>query len=139
MSVLSSMCFLPRYYVRVYSSVMCMLPCLIFISYAPALHHYRDRLNVVHFIGSFKPWQWLRFADGTVFPRNTSSKDSIELVQQWWNVFDKFIGGKVRCLSLSFHHVVCCSEPGKFSNQKKRKHAACDLATKCQASLAVVD
>ncbi|KAF9929713.1 Glycogenin-1 [Linnemannia zychae] len=63
-------------------------------SYAPAYQQYRDRLAVVHFIGNFKPWQWLRFADGTVFPRNTSSKDSIELVQQWWNVYDKFVGGK---------------------------------------------
>ncbi|KAG0034510.1 hypothetical protein BGZ81_004324 [Podila clonocystis] len=63
-------------------------------SYAPAFQQYRDRLNVVHFIGSFKPWQWLRFADGAVFPRNTSSKDSIDLVQKWWNIYDKYIGGK---------------------------------------------
>ncbi|KAF9144766.1 hypothetical protein BGX30_011529 [Mortierella sp. GBA39] len=63
-------------------------------SYAPAYQQYRDRLAVVHFIGNFKPWQWLRFADGAVFPRNTSSKDSIDLVQQWWNVFDNFVGGK---------------------------------------------
>ncbi|KAF9131515.1 hypothetical protein BGW39_001691 [Mortierella sp. 14UC] len=63
-------------------------------SYAPAYQQYRDRLAVVHFIGNFKPWQWLRFADGKVFPRNTSSKDSIDLVQQWWNVFDNFVGGK---------------------------------------------
>ncbi|KAG0245718.1 nucleotide-diphospho-sugar transferase [Mortierella sp. GBAus27b] len=63
-------------------------------SYAPALQHYKDRLKVIHFIGAFKPWQWLRFADGAVFPRNTSSKDSIELVQKWWNIFDKFVGGK---------------------------------------------
>lgn len=65
------------------------------ISYAPAFQQYRDRLNVVHFVGSFKPWQWLRFADGAVFPRNTSSKDSIDLVQKWWNIYDKYIGGKV--------------------------------------------
>ncbi|GJJ70702.1 glycogenin [Entomortierella parvispora] len=63
-------------------------------SYAPAFQQNRDRLAVVHFIGAFKPWQWLRFADGTVFPRNTSSTDSIELVQQWWNVYDKYVGGK---------------------------------------------
>ncbi|KAF9999479.1 hypothetical protein BGZ80_002275 [Entomortierella chlamydospora] len=63
-------------------------------SYAPAYQQYKDKLNIVHFIGSFKPWQWLRFADGTVFPRNTSSKDSITLVQQWWNIFDRYIGGK---------------------------------------------
>ncbi|KAG0359053.1 hypothetical protein BG005_001426 [Podila minutissima] len=63
-------------------------------SYAPAFQQYRDRLNVVHFVGSFKPWQWLRFADGAVFPRNTSSKDSIDLVQKWWNIYDKYIGGK---------------------------------------------
>ncbi|KAK5828941.1 hypothetical protein F5H01DRAFT_11968 [Linnemannia elongata] len=72
-------------------------PCLLFPlndSYAPAYQQYRDRLAVVHFIGNFKPWQWLRFADGAVFPRNTSSKDSIDLVQQWWNVFDNFVGGK---------------------------------------------
>ncbi|KAF9577528.1 Glycogenin-2, partial [Lunasporangiospora selenospora] len=63
-------------------------------SYAPAFQHYKDNLAVIHFVGSFKPWQWLRFADGTVFPRNTSSKDSISLVQQWWNVFDRHIGGQ---------------------------------------------
>ncbi|KAF9181581.1 Glycogenin-2 [Haplosporangium sp. Z 11] len=63
-------------------------------SYAPAFQQYKDKLAVIHFIGSFKPWQWLRFADGTVFPRNTSSTDSIALVQKWWNVFDQFIGGK---------------------------------------------
>ncbi|KAF9161663.1 hypothetical protein BGX21_001982 [Mortierella sp. AD011] len=63
-------------------------------SYAPAFQQYKDKLNIVHFIGSFKPWQWLRFADGTVFPRNTSSKDSTTLVQQWWNIFDRYIGGK---------------------------------------------
>jgi len=66
------------------------------ISYAPAFQQYRDRLAVVHFVGSFKPWQWLRFADGAVFPRNTSSKDSIDLVQKWWNIYDKYIGGKVK-------------------------------------------
>ncbi|KAF9958767.1 hypothetical protein BGZ72_010984 [Mortierella alpina] len=63
-------------------------------SYAPAFQQYKDKLAVIHFVGSFKPWQWLRFADGTVFPRNTSSSDSITLVQQWWNVFDKYVGGK---------------------------------------------
>ncbi|KAF9958454.1 hypothetical protein BGZ70_009185, partial [Mortierella alpina] len=63
-------------------------------SYAPAFQQYKDKLAVIHFVGSFKPWQWLRFADGTVFPRNTSSADSITLVQQWWNVFDKYVGGK---------------------------------------------
>lgn len=65
-------------------------------SYAPAFQQYRDRLAVVHFVGSFKPWQWLRFADGAVFPRNTSSKDSIDLVQKWWNIYDKHVGGKVK-------------------------------------------
>ncbi|KAI8604641.1 glycogenin [Dissophora ornata] len=68
-------------------------------SYAPAFQQYRDKLAIVHFVGSFKPWQWLRFADGTVFPRNTSSTDSITLVQQWWHVFDQYVGGKV-----SNHH-----------------------------------
>lgn len=63
-------------------------------SYAPAFQQYRERLAVVHFVGSFKPWQWLRFADGAVFPRNTSSKDSIDLVQKWWNIYDMHIGGK---------------------------------------------
>ncbi|KAI1306265.1 Glycogenin-1 [Mortierella claussenii] len=63
-------------------------------SYAPAFQQYKDKLAVIHFVGSFKPWQWLRFADGTVFPRNTSSSDSITLVQRWWNVFDKYVGGK---------------------------------------------
>ncbi|KAG0318308.1 hypothetical protein BGZ99_005753 [Dissophora globulifera] len=63
-------------------------------SYAPAFQQYKDKLAVIHFVGSFKPWQWLRFADGEVFPRNTSSTDSIALVQKWWNVFDNFIGGK---------------------------------------------
>ncbi|KAF8953506.1 hypothetical protein BGZ46_003192, partial [Entomortierella lignicola] len=62
--------------------------------YAPAFEQYKDKLAVIHFVGSFKPWQWLRFADGTVFPRNTSSTDSIALVQRWWNVFDMFVGGK---------------------------------------------
>ncbi|KAF9568351.1 hypothetical protein EC968_002962 [Mortierella alpina] len=64
-------------------------------SYAPAFQQYKDKLAVIHFVGSFKPWQWLRFADGTVFPRNTSSADSITLVQQWWHVFDQYVGGKV--------------------------------------------
>ncbi|KAF9432514.1 hypothetical protein BGZ76_010686 [Entomortierella beljakovae] len=63
-------------------------------SYAPAFEQFKDRLAVIHFVGSFKPWQWLRFADGQVFPRNTSSTDSIALVQRWWSVFDKFVGGK---------------------------------------------
>ncbi|ORZ12961.1 nucleotide-diphospho-sugar transferase [Lobosporangium transversale] len=63
-------------------------------SYAPAFQQYKDKLAVIHFVGTFKPWQWLRFADGTVFPRNTSSTDSISLVQQWWNVFDQYVGGK---------------------------------------------
>ncbi|KAG0367911.1 Glycogenin-1 [Gamsiella multidivaricata] len=63
-------------------------------SYAPAFQQNKDKLAVIHFIGSFKPWQWLRFADGAVFPRNTSSTDSIDLVQKWWNVFDMFVGGK---------------------------------------------
>ncbi|KAF9169642.1 Glycogenin-1 [Mortierella sp. AD010] len=68
-------------------------PSLVY-SYAPAFQQYKDKLAVIHFVGSFKPWQWLRFADGTVFPRNTSSTDSIDLVQRWWSVFDMFVGGK---------------------------------------------
>lgn len=80
-------------------------------SYAPAYQQYRDRLAVVHFIGNFKPWQWLRFADGAVFPRNTSSKDSIDLVQQWWNVFDNFVGGKV-CLFFLYFTLKYASDDG---------------------------
>ncbi|KAG0232963.1 Glycogenin-1 [Actinomortierella wolfii] len=62
--------------------------------YAPAYQQYKDRLAIVHFIGRFKPWHWLRFADGQVFPRNHASKDSIDLVQKWWAIWDKFVGGK---------------------------------------------
>jgi hypothetical protein len=82
-------------------------------SYAPAYQQYRDRLAVVHFIGNFKPWQWLRFADGAVFPRNTSSKDSIDLVQQWWNVFDNFVGGKVCLHSYTLYTKYAARHGGK--------------------------
>ncbi|KAI8805682.1 nucleotide-diphospho-sugar transferase [Cladochytrium replicatum] len=57
-------------------------------SYLPAFVHYNVEISVVHFIGQSKPWLWDRFTDGDVIPRGDTSAQTLNLIRQWWNVFD---------------------------------------------------
>ncbi|KAL1923015.1 uncharacterized protein VTP21DRAFT_9391 [Calcarisporiella thermophila] len=57
-------------------------------SYSPAYRVFRNDIAIVHYIGTDKPWLWSRFSDGSVFPRG-NSQDLVDLVQKWWNVYDK--------------------------------------------------
>ncbi|KAI9319996.1 nucleotide-diphospho-sugar transferase [Dichotomocladium elegans] len=61
-------------------------------SYVPAFLEFKHKIAVVHFIGKDKPWNAQRFADGSIFhPRGPA----VELVQQWWDTWDKFYGKDV--------------------------------------------
>ncbi|ORY98587.1 nucleotide-diphospho-sugar transferase [Syncephalastrum racemosum] len=61
-------------------------------SYAPAYLEFRDRIAVIHFIGKSKPWGYQRFADGTVYVPDNKEKSPIDMVQQWWDVWNTHYG-----------------------------------------------
>lgn len=50
--------------------------------YVPAFRHFQSAINMVHFIGSEKPWTQGREANTGVGPYN-------ELVGRWWAVYDR--------------------------------------------------
>lgn len=58
-------------------------------SYAPALREFGNDIAMVRFPDDERPWQWLRFQDGRVFPRGAASSTSVEMAQLWWDVWDK--------------------------------------------------
>ena len=66
-------------------------------SYLPAMIHYREQIKVVHFIGSVKPWMFLRHSDGTVIPRGPGvarydqPDGMLAFIQAWWNLHDKHL------------------------------------------------
>ena len=54
--------------------------------YVPAYRHFQSRINMVHFIGSGKPWSLGREAfSGEQTPYN-------EMVGKWWAVYDRHYG-----------------------------------------------
>jgi glycogenin glucosyltransferase len=57
--------------------------------YLPAYRHFQSSINMVHFIGSQKPW---------FQGRNASTGDSPydEMVARWWAVYDKHYRAQVR-------------------------------------------
>ena len=60
--------------------------------YLPALHHFRDQVVCVHFIGSEgKPWMYHRDANGKVL--NKSGLGNVDYVQLWWKVHDERVKG----------------------------------------------
>ncbi|GAB5586846.1 glycogenin glucosyltransferase [Umbelopsis nana] len=65
-----------------------ILPSAIY-SYAPALREFGNDIAIVRFPENERPWQWMRFQDGRVFPRGSASPTSVEMVQLWWDTWDK--------------------------------------------------
>ena len=61
-----------------------------FYSYLPALHHFKNDIKAIHFIGYSKPWKWSRFTNGAIVPRGETSEEMIQLVADWWAVFDQY-------------------------------------------------
>jgi lipopolysaccharide biosynthesis glycosyltransferase len=65
-------------------------------SYLPAFKQYAKDIRVVHFIGQAKPWKWNRSSDGSISQKylsltsNMASEQTIQLITDWWNVFDEF-------------------------------------------------
>ncbi|KAJ1555383.1 Glycogenin-2, partial [Nowakowskiella sp. JEL0078] len=57
-------------------------------SYLPAYVHYHANVAIVHFIGASKPWLWDRFTDGGIVPKGNVNGKTLELIYQWWKVFD---------------------------------------------------
>ncbi|CAL8079049.1 unnamed protein product [Calicophoron daubneyi] len=58
-----------------------------FYSYLPALTRFRDRVRVVHFIGSEKPWLTSLDQYGNVIVHDKSNVGSPEYLQYWWHLF----------------------------------------------------
>lgn len=50
--------------------------------YLPAYYHFQSSINMVHFIGSEKPWMAGRSA-------STGGGPYDEMVGQWWSVYDR--------------------------------------------------
>ncbi|KAL2915867.1 glycogenin glucosyltransferase [Polyrhizophydium stewartii] len=61
-----------------------------FYSYLPAFQHFGRDISVVHFIGHSKPWKASRMPDGSVIGWGEATGQFLNLVQQWWAVFDQF-------------------------------------------------
>ncbi|KAI7902232.1 uncharacterized protein BX663DRAFT_561797 [Cokeromyces recurvatus] len=60
--------------------------------YAPAHNQFGRNISIFHFIGENKPWKYQRFADGKVLPLGNTWEGIKEMVQEWWNTWDKFYG-----------------------------------------------
>lgn len=58
---------------------------ILFGSYVPAYHVNRDNIAIAHFIGTIKPWH-------SPPPPSNSPQDKYDLVQQWWNVYNRYYG-----------------------------------------------
>lgn len=62
---------------------------ILFYSYAPASKEFRKDIKMVRFSDDEKPWDWVRFQDGRVFPRGTSTSSSVDFAQLWWDTWDR--------------------------------------------------
>ncbi|KAI9281082.1 hypothetical protein BY458DRAFT_499542 [Sporodiniella umbellata] len=60
--------------------------------YAPAQVQYGHKVNIAHFIGQNKPWKYQRFADGKILPMGSAWEGTKDMVQAWWNTWDKYFG-----------------------------------------------
>jgi glycogenin glucosyltransferase len=58
-----------------------------FYSYLPALARFRERVRVVHFIGTEKPWLTSLDQYGNVVAHDKSIASSPEYLQYWWHLF----------------------------------------------------
>ncbi|KAJ2961596.1 hypothetical protein NQZ79_g3180 [Umbelopsis isabellina] len=58
-------------------------------SYAPASKEFRKDVKMVRFSDDEKPWDWVRFQDGRVFPRGASTSSSVDFAQLWWDTWDR--------------------------------------------------
>ncbi|KAG2185058.1 hypothetical protein INT43_000971 [Umbelopsis isabellina] len=58
-------------------------------SYAPASKEFRKDVKMVRFSDDEKPWDWVTFQDGRVFPRGTSTSSSVDFAQLWWDTWDR--------------------------------------------------
>eukprot|EP00158_Paraphelidium_tribonemae_P002883 Partr_v1_DN25753_c0_g1_i1_m74639 putative glycogenin len=57
-------------------------------TYTPAYKRYGANAKILHFFGVDKPWNWSRYSGGAVIPRGNMGL-AVELVQKWWNCYDK--------------------------------------------------
>ncbi|KAI1759946.1 glycosyltransferase family 8 protein [Hypoxylon sp. FL1150] len=63
--------------------------------YVPAYRHYQSGINMVHFIGSQKPWFKGRPPSSSDGNRNGGGHGSSpydQMISKWWNVYDKHYG-----------------------------------------------
>lgn len=75
-------------------------------SYVPAYRHYQSSINIVHFIGSEKPWAQGRSA--------SVAGDSPygEMLGRWWAVYDRHYRQPVRDVILQYrNHIVKLTHP----------------------------
>lgn len=59
-------------------------------SYVPAYRHYQSSINIVHFIGSDKPWAQGRSASVA------AESPYAEMIGRWWAVYDRHYRQSVR-------------------------------------------
>ncbi|GAB5592818.1 glycogenin glucosyltransferase [Umbelopsis nana] len=57
-------------------------------SYVPAYQVNRGNIAIAHFIGTIKPWHSK--------PSTSSQADKSDLVQQWWNVYNRYYGDQAQ-------------------------------------------
>lgn len=66
-----------------------------FYTYPPALARFRNRVRVVHFIGSSKPWHNELDQFGHVIVRDQTITGTPEFLQYWWHLFMAHIQPKL--------------------------------------------
>jgi hypothetical protein len=54
----------------------------------PAYRVNRDNIAIAHFIGTIKPWH----TPPAPLNQSNSVDDKFHLVQQWWNVYNRYYG-----------------------------------------------
>ncbi|KAI0805551.1 nucleotide-diphospho-sugar transferase [Xylaria sp. FL0064] len=78
--------------------------------YVPAYRHFQSSINMVHFIGSDKPWFNGRHA-------NVGSAPFDEMTGRWWAVYDR-------------HYRVAAAEPAPLTSTQTPGQAASEAASK---------
>lgn len=56
-------------------------------TYLPAYKRFGDKVKIVHFIGTSKPWHAAIGPDGQPAPQNPEDKHAVEHLKHWWMIY----------------------------------------------------
>ncbi|PWA01164.1 hypothetical protein BB558_002744 [Smittium angustum] len=70
-----------------------------FYSYIPAIRANYGKIRAVHFAGQKKPWQYMRFGDGSVMHLESNAQLWKDSVDKWWNIYNQFVDTKNESVS----------------------------------------